>query len=183
MNNIVGICGVARSGKDTFYEALRDCCPRHKIHRRAFADALKEECREFLVRHVGISPFTQDESEKQLIRPFLVTYGTYLRRKIDPDCWSRIVEDSIHRSSDNEVFVITDLRYENELDWVKGKGGTVIHISRQGIRPANQEEETNDPILKRKATLQISLPTFEDNYLVKCKQIIKRKIPNIPTLN
>ena len=183
MSKVIGICGVARSGKDTFYEALKHCCPKQTLHRRAFADALKEECQEFLLQHVGISPFTQDEHEKQLIRPFLVTYGTYLRRKIDPDCWIRIVENSINDSPGNEIFVITDLRYENELDWVKEKYGIVIHLSRSGIRPANQEEELNDPLLKKKATLQISLPTFKENYLEKCKQIIKKKIPNIPILN
>lgn len=182
MSNIIGICGVARVGKDTLFEAISQCCPNKRIHRRAFADGLKEECEQFLSSNVGISAFTEDEGEKLLIRPFLVTYGTHLRRKMDPYCWIKIVSKSIERST-GEIFIITDLRYENELDWVKDGGGTVIHLSRHGILPANKEEEENDPILRRKATMKITLPTFGPDYLLQCKQRIKSKIPSIPTLN
>ena len=84
MNNvIIGVTGFARSGKDTFFKESSKLLSKAQCHRYAFADALKHESDDFLKKNVGISAFT-DAEDKELIRPFLVTYGTELRRKIDP---------------------------------------------------------------------------------------------------
>lgn len=171
--NIIGISGFARCGKDTAFEAIHSLCPDSDINRLAFADALKEECKDFLESNIGISPFTEITSEKKIIRPFLVTYGTHLRRKLDNKCWINKVDSKIQ---ENKRYIITDMRYLNEVEWVKSKGGKSIYIYRQGISAANDEEEKNNSQLTKNADLIINIPTFKNNYKDKCKEIIKKEL-------
>ena len=170
MISVVGISGVATVGKDTFFRAMLKENPNTKMARVAFADELKAECNEFLTKNVGISAFTQDPNEKALIRPFLVTYGSQLRRKKDPSCWIKRAAESIKRIPFNPKYnqsgttvVITDVRYPNELEWIHDEmKGTSIHLSREGVLPINEEEAENDPILKSMCHLKLTLPNFSE---------------------
>lgn len=164
MNNIIGVTGFARSGKDTFYQQSSKILSKAKCFRYAFADALKEESDEFLKKHVGISAFTEDPEDKELIRPFLVTYGTELRRKLDPSCWISKVESMIEKnhnnSSENFIF-ITDVRFENEAQWVKSIGGAIVNVTREGIKPANQDEHIQSALIAKYVDLHIMWPTYK----------------------
>lgn len=176
--NLVGVSGFARSGKDTAYEAIKEIFNEESIERVAFADALKQECLDFLRKNTGLSPFTTVDKEKEMIRPFLVAYGTNIRRKLDPNCWIKSIEAKISQKQDVDLFVVTDTRYTNESDWIKNKGGILIHINRDGVGPANQEEEIHGPKLAEVADIKINMPTFKQGYKEKCKQIIKRQLEN-----
>ena len=163
---MIGLCGMARSGKDSFFNYSKAIFGELGVHtvRVAFADALKEECNDFLRDNVGISSFTEDPVEKMLIRPFLVTYGTHLRRKINQSCWISKVKPKVNGLiSSGLVPVITDVRYENEVEFVKKQGGVIIHISRSGVKPPNEEEKTMDPKLKKLADIKLSWPTLGDD--------------------
>ena len=163
---IIGLCGAARSGKDSFYTFSKDIFKSNGIltERIAFADELKQECLKFLKDNTGLSPFTKDPKEKEIIRPFLVTYGTHIRRKLNPNCWiDRINKKAKNLISEGIVPIVTDVRYPNEADWIHSLGGKVIHISRFGIEPINTEERENDPILKNKADETLSWQTFGDS--------------------
>jgi hypothetical protein len=155
-SKLIGISGLARSGKDTVYEMCRDAlAPLGKTAKRlAFADELKKESDEFLLKNIGISAFTEKTHEKEIIRPFLVTYGTHLRRKLNKRCWIDKVEEQLRARKENFIF-ITDVRYNNEISWVHSLGGTSIHVEREGNLAPNKEEETNDPILKDKSEINI----------------------------
>lgn len=164
---VVGISGVARVGKDTFFEAVRGYYSDSSTRRMAFADELKIECDDFLKKNIGISAFTEDSNEKALIRPFLVTYGSHLRRKLDADCWVNKVSETINKMKDqNKTVFITDVRYENEILWIKKKmNGVNIYIEREGIKPANDEELHNDKILRKKSDYIINVPNFKRSEL------------------
>ena len=174
---IIGISGLARSGKDSFYELSKPYLENNKIrHERiAFADELKSECDPFLKKNVGISAFTNDNKEKEIIRPLLVTYGTHIRRKLNPRCWIEKIEPKLKNSKDKDVFFITDVRFKNEIDWVHDMGGLSIHITRQGIFPPNEDEKQNDPILKKTSKAKISWGNLSEENLVE----IKTEIHNI----
>jgi hypothetical protein len=102
-------------------------------------------------------------SEKDLIRPILVCWGTDVCRKIDSDYWIKKVEKQIKSSINNKIIVvITDVRYENESKWIKENGGFMIHLSRMGQKPSNFQERLNDPIVKRNADHIIKWKTFTD---------------------
>ena len=48
------------------------------------------------------------------------------------------------------------------MDWIKSLGGFVVHIQRSGIKPANFEEKSNDPIVKKNADYNIKWKNFTD---------------------
>jgi hypothetical protein len=164
---IIGISGVARSGKDTlangFVEIFRKCGVKAK--RYALADELKKEVKHFLQKNVGIDSFTQNDDDKRIIRPFLVSYGTHLRRKLNPDCW---IEKLTENLKGDTISIVSDIRYENEAEWVLDQGGLLIHITRFNgsdyILPANEEETANDPILQKKSSVCFTWDTFGETH-------------------
>ena len=161
---LIGITGLARAGKDSFCDFSQSILDsvRIKSKRYAFANALKEESDELLSKYVGISAFTEKNHEKEIIRPFLVTYGTHVRRKMNPNCWIDKINDNVLRDMHEGSWVfITDVRYENEIDWIHKLGGRAVHIHRKGNIAPNQEELENDPILKNKADHHVSWKDFE----------------------
>ena len=178
MIKVIGISGVARVGKDTFFRALLKESPNYNLVRVAFADELKEECDEFLLKNIGISAFTQDPDEKVLIRPFLVTYGSQLRRRKDPLCWIKRARNKLVKIGEkgDTTAVFTDVRYPNELEWIhKEMKGTSIHLSRDGMKPANEEEAINDPKLKEMCDIKLELPNFpEETFEEQCSDYVSK---------
>ena len=184
---MLGLCGVARCGKDTFFHSIR--ASGATCNRIAFADALKSECDDFLLSNIGISAFTSEGAEKEIIRPFLVTYGTHLRRRLDRDCWVKKVEPKTKQMIHDGILpVVTDVRYKNEADWIHKMGGKLIHISRtlthgERLHPANPEEAENDPILKLASDAAIKWDTFTEELLSMCKPIVKKCLANFQIIN
>lgn len=171
---IIGITGFARSGKDTFYNQCSKLLEHKNTYRYAFADALKEECDNFLLDNLNISSFTEESFEKELIRPFLVTYGTHIRRKLDPNCWIKKVQKKIelnHANSSDFIF-ITDVRFKNEAEWIKSLGGLLVQINREDFGPANQEEKDQSALIKPFIDYNISWPTFNE-HIEKANKFIK----------
>ncbi len=160
---IFGISGVARCGKDTLCKHLVNKLEKSSIPcmTLSFATALKQDIDPFLKEKFNISAFTNDNHEKSIIRPLLVSYGTEVWRKLDPDIWIKKIEKRVENASKNKIIVlIPDVRYENEARWIKKNGGFLIHLSRMGIKPANFEEKVNDPIVKNIADVKIRWKTF-----------------------
>jgi len=167
---ILGISGLARSGKDSFYELCKPLLDKEGIkHRRmAFADELKEEADLILSKYVGISAFTENTEEKKIIRPLLVTYGTHIRRKINPNCWIEKVRGKLKGLEESNEFVfITDVRFQNEIEWIHSTGGSSIHVSRSGISPPNEDEKQNDPILNKESNFRIKWNNFDTEDMIK----------------
>jgi len=162
---IFGIAGVARCGKDTLGKYLisklnKSGFPALHI---SFASELKRDLDTFLKDKLNISAFTDVTSEKDLIRPMLVCWGTDVCRKIDQDYWIKKIEKQVKSSINNKIIiVITDVRYENEAKWIKENGGFLIHLRRMGLKPSNFQERLNDPIVKRQADHIIKWKTFSD---------------------
>ena len=163
---IIGISGAARSGKDTFADCLIDVFSSMNInaHKMSFANQLKFEVRDFLQKTIGIDSFTQDDEEKKIIRPFLVTWGSEVRRKQNPNVWIDHVEAQLDES---KVNIITDVRFENEMEWLKQKGGYSVFINRyledgSVVNPANDTEAENNKILVDFCDFHLSWSTVEN---------------------
>jgi len=167
---VIGLTGVARCGKDTFclLAAKRLNKAKQPVMRCAFADNVKADLHQLLVKKAGISAYTNIDKEKELIRPLLVAYGTDLMRKIDEDYWIKRLEMSVKAAGQIDATAfITDVRYMNEVEWIKEQGGAIIHISKTGCKPANEEEAKNDPLIQDTADLKIHWDHIGDKDLEK----------------
>jgi len=163
---IIGIGGNARSGKDTlgsyFVKILADQGIKAKTY--SFANELKKSVDDFLIREIGISAFTEDEGEKKIIRPFLVFWGTDIMRKINDNVWVEKIEPLMY---DGHVNIITDLRFINELNWIKEHKGLSVLIKREGIEPANEYEKTNNEKISQEVDSNFEMGNFKDEKLVE----------------
>ena len=158
---IIGIAGNAGSGKDTLGENFESILKDQgiKSQRLSFAHELRKSVDKFLIEQTGISAFTSDKKEKSLIRPFLVCWGTDIMRKINDDIWVEKLEPSLY---DNHVNIITDLRFPNELKWLKSKKGLSVMIKRSGVDPANDYEKVNNEEMSKDVDLNFEMGNFQD---------------------
>lgn len=127
---IIGFSGKIGSGKDTAALIAQHAYPSMGFKRVSFADALKQA---YSVM-TGI-PWQNTREFKESICPVfkiarrevLQRMGTNaLRNNFDKDIWINIVK---HKYSEGNL-VISDVRFENEAQWVRDSGGVVIRIER-----------------------------------------------------
>tara|TARA_R110000824_G_C15110212_1_gene667060 strand:+ start:321 stop:926 length:606 start_codon:yes stop_codon:yes gene_type:complete len=174
---LIGLTGFARSGKDTFYNRSKIFLSNKglKSSRFAFADVLKSECDLILKRHLNISAFTEDSLEKELIRPLLVTWGTEIRRKIDPFCWINAISSPIEeRIASGEYVFITDVRFKNEVEWIKSQGGLIFNIKKEGGFPANKDELDQSKLIKPLTDINVLWPQFSGDQIQLCDPYVSR---------
>jgi hypothetical protein len=164
MLKLIGLCGVAGSGKDTFFTIASEILSKNNVNtlRHSLALQLKKELSPFLKEQLNIDPFTENRDEKTLIRGVMSAWGQ-LRRKQTPSYWLNSIEKDFDK---NVVNFITDVRYENEVDYIHNKGGAVLYIERfdknmNVIAPANLDEEMFTMPLKAKSNNTIKWNTVE----------------------
>jgi dephospho-CoA kinase len=168
--NLIGIAGVAGSGKDTFAEIIKKVFESNgfEVNCLSFAKKLKEEVAEVSKSMYGIDTTNCTREEKNLIRPLLLAHGAIMREKTKGQYWIDGIKDLV---SNDKINIITDVRfceYEcDEVDWIQSNNGIVVHITRffeeNGeriyISPDNEYEKRNNKILKNRANYSFSWPT------------------------
>jgi hypothetical protein len=172
---LIGISGVATSGKDTLCNMISRYLSQQNIisKRIALADNLKNDLKDFILDKFSIDITKSTPEEKSLVRPIMVSYGK-IRRSISKGThWTQKVENDLEMLiRENIIPIITDIRYmeypEDEYYWLKNKNGILIHISRLDLNgnlipPANIEEKENDIKLKSMADLKLIWRTEENN--------------------
>lgn len=169
MKTIIGIAGNARSGKDTVGGLLKDIFEKqgHNVRVVSFAAALRNELNDFCMEKLGISSYTTDDAEKKIIRPFLVCWGTEIRRAIDESYWIKALEHSMSNDVSDTLYIVTDLRFENEFNWIKSIGGHTVYLERDAIAPANEYECVNNKILYNLVDFVWEMPTTRDMKTLK----------------
>ena len=185
---VIGISGVAKSGKDQFFRLLKQKLEKAGVetHRYAIADRLKEELRNFIGWYYEFDLMSCSPEQKEDMRPLMVFHGTHMRKMTKGRHWVDFLSRQIERDEPKGVVCITDVRFDqqdiDEVDWLKNElGGKLVHISRYTelkdtgvlnhitsgvvanarsyVKPANEFEEANDPKLKEKADYRIEWPT------------------------
>jgi hypothetical protein len=122
----IGLIGLAGSGKDTAAKALISL----GYMRYAFADRVKN-----LAWRFG-----WDGNKDERGRALLQNIGM-AGRQYDPATWIKYVELMIEHETDLELIVFTDVRFQNEADYVRSIGGIIVRIVRPGIISGNHESE------------------------------------------
>lgn len=137
---IVGISGKRGSGKTTLAELLKR---NHNWNHLSLAMPLKELCR----REFGLSVAQTDGEAKespiphldnQTPRSIMIHIGKAYRQ-VNKNFWVNKMETKLRP---HIVNVISDVRFKNEADWIKDRGGHVIRIERG---EAMYQGEINDP--------------------------------------
>jgi len=127
---LIGLTGRAQSGKDSVADYLE---VQHGFFRIAFADPIKSaldaalcedmdrDDKEAVIDWIGKSP-----------RELMQTLGTeWGRQMIAEDIWIRCLARAIDGPLDvDDMIVIPDVRFENEANWIRSKGGKIWLIQR-----------------------------------------------------
>ena len=156
MIKCIGFCGLARAGKDTAAEAVRSL----GWHRMAFADGVRTGLLS-LNPTVDVTPLLdrwwkqvmfdnhvplqfavaefgwEDVKSLPEVRGLLQRYGDEAGRQIHGNaCWvdyARVKMEKIRRTRDISHFVLSDVRYVNEVDFIRNTGGDVWWVDRDGV--------------------------------------------------
>ena len=186
---VIGLTGVARCGKDTFYAILKKYLKEKNIEskRIALADALKKELEDFVEKKFKINLNTCEGPDKELIRPLMVAYGKCRRVQTEGKYWTSLIDQEIKNLKEkNIVPIVTDVRYieykDDEYSWIKNHDGILIHLSRKLndgslVPPANIEEKSNDNKLKAVADYCISWETCQDTNVLY--ELMQKNLKNI----
>lgn len=187
MNKIIGISGLAGDGKDSLCNMLRDLfgSDGFAFERMAFAEEIKEECREALMSMYNINPLTCSREDKSTIRDFLVFYAKVKREESSGTHWVKKLDKKIKalpKSKLDRIICIPDVRHaqyeKDEAQWIKKKKGILIHVKKYRIEegvafnkfysiPVNSEEAHHTPKLEELADFiiewQDTSPTPPEN--------------------
>ena len=119
----IALTGKMRSGKDTVAHHLYI---RHGFDRVAFGTELKKNAH-------AVFPWISEHSKP---RALYQKFGQ-LMREIDPNVWVKHAERAVNGAIDFRVntgaervgVVITDLRQQNEYEWARANGFTIIRVT------------------------------------------------------
>lgn len=138
---LLGITGRKRHGKDEVFKAISRHVP--KAHRLAFADPLKEE----LAKACGVD-VAYINRHKDRFRLGLQWWGTEFRRELcSPEYWIHqaefaLRELNIWRPHPPPLVVFTDVRFQNEADFIKKHGGKLWMVMRDEFGPDSDRHKS-----------------------------------------
>ena len=138
---LIGLAGYAGTGKDTVRAMLEET----GFTGFAFADPIRGMLRELLTSS-GISDHYMDLRDfKEMAIPELgmsyrhlaQTLGTEWGRSQAPDFWLRIAKAYLDEQADSgrTHFVVSDVRFANEAQWVRDHGGVIWRVERPEAVP------------------------------------------------
>ena len=176
---LIGLTGRARSGKTTAAEHL---ARTYLLEQYAFADPLRDGL--MAIFNLDPTDFEGDRKEQPLgwldcsPRQLMQSMGTeWARSTVHPDVWVKLAEQNLDYMSQalGAVlgFVISDVRFENEADLIRRRGGTVVHIFRpdaQSVNPhiseAGVAAQKDDLTLTNYGTVEEFLRSLDEVFLM-----------------
>lgn len=167
---IIGVTGKARSGKDLFASMLADKLYPSETIIFSFADILKEMLvpllkvltpanmppNEFVHQSLGgklkETPLPSlGHSPRQLMQWLGTEWG---RELVDQDIWTKVMDKRIeadvaittmYTGDDcSLVYIIPDVRFDNEAQWLNGRVIEVVRPNTQEVAPHASEEGIKD---------------------------------------
>jgi hypothetical protein len=158
MPRLVGLCGPARVGKDTFAEAFSQVS-RFRIAR--FSETIKDTARMWFGwgdAHIeGHLKEVVDEELGFSPREFMLRCGTdFAREMLHPDIWVRV----FHRRNGASHLVIPDVRFENEANWIRKHHGILVHVQRAGFTPEVAQGHASEQGIERDPARDYVTPEF-----------------------
>lgn len=141
---LIGLTGPKGSGKSTVAKILN----AYGFKTLAFADPIKQS----LSALFGLTSACLDGSLKETPlndfggvtpRYLMQTLGTeWGRNLVDKDIWVQMAKQRLKFAKDARIepIVFTDVRFDNEADWIRSEGGVIWHIFRRTNGPQDIHE-------------------------------------------
>ena len=128
---MIGISGLARSGKDTLAENLAHII-RYEwdidVEIFSFAEEIKNQADDLLKKYYNISAFSENTKEKEYIRPLLVAHGECMKAFYGENIWAETVLKKI-KSRKAKIFpIISDVRFDFEAKFLQENGTNYSYI-------------------------------------------------------
>lgn len=168
---IIGLTGRAGAGKSTVAAYLEHKWAMHQI---AFAEPIQSMlCQLFAVAGID-GAWTADRALKELptslgwsYRHLAQSLGTeWARHQLADDFWLRVAGTRIDTPMmQTEHVVISDVRFPNEADWIRARGGVIVRVLREGLPSVrlHESERHADSIMPDTELLNFgSLSTLHD---------------------
>jgi len=139
MKQLIGLSGKKRTGKNTIAAMINHYAATQTVRELSFATELKKD----VARMLGVE-LDDIETNKSLYRGMLQAVGCYRRDSFGADYWIKKVEQALSLFNEN-IIIITDVRFLNEAEWIKSKGGKLIRVSRvTGLKDEHESEVALD---------------------------------------
>jgi hypothetical protein len=142
---LLGITGRKGHGKDTVGRLL---LRRHGFRTLAYADPLKAAAR--IIYGLSEAQVHGSLAEKEAIDPrwglspreIMQRLGTEVGRAIHPETWVRAAFVRIDESPGD--WAITDVRFRNEAEAIRARGGIVVLVDRAGMSTGVHEDHASE---------------------------------------
>lgn len=155
---LIAFSGLKGAGKDTAAQVLVDEYGFRKI---AFADALRQmlliidpeisfedmwglNCRRLsqIIKGVGWDEAKRNYPEVRRLMQVTGTEG--VRMLFGENAWIDILARRFPDLADADTrYVITDCRFDNEVDFVRGQGGMLVWVEREGLSSDGHSSESD----------------------------------------
>jgi hypothetical protein len=142
---LIALIGAPNAGKDTIAKRLVE---QHGFERFAFADKVRELAYETLDDNgrtlINVHGWDTAKRASESFRLTLERVGDGARKVFGDDFWIEQIFEEVKTATINDAnIVITDLRKENECDFVQNFDGIIWHVHRPGCnrRPFDEWRE------------------------------------------
>lgn len=127
---LIGLIGYKQSGKDTCADYLVE---KYGFHKYAFAEPVKQVCK---IMFQLDSQQLEDSIQKEENDPRWDLTPRQMMQKVGTDMvrhywgenfWVRCMEMRVYKDK-KERIVVSDVRFQNEADWIKQNHGILVRI-------------------------------------------------------
>jgi len=175
---LIGLVGKKGSGKDTFANVLKQ---KSGFITYAYATPLKEACQKlFLLSdeqlHDQTLKETVDKRWDLSPRQIFQIIGTdFIRTHIDSDFWIKHFT-LWYKGKSTQNIIVTDCRFQNEIDTIKELGGMIFKIERNTSVEDNHISENGIDNLTNIDIVIKNDSSLEDYHKIINKYCVKSKI-------
>lgn len=164
MKIIIGVSGKLGSGKDFITtNVILPILEKHKQRylQLNFADQIKIN----VMTKNGIEYNDVYLCKTEKSRRLLQTEGTEVGRTADKDIWVNYLDNwiKVFNARSINTFVVSDVRFRNEFDYIKNSGGIMIKIvapkrnHSRLLQESNGDQETYDKISTHRSECDLDL--------------------------
>lgn len=143
---IIGITGKAGSGKDVVAREIQKLNPENNWQVKRFSGKVKEVAS--IIIGCRVTKFESHDFKKKhltqfnmTVRELLQKIGTEcMRDNLHPDVWV-LALFSEYNESEDQNWIVTDVRFRNEAQAIKDRSGIIIRLTRNWDSPDQHPSE------------------------------------------